>query len=132
MNEQNRMYNDVSSISYPVDFRRISTPRESCLTLTIGYIDEGVVVRAQGQRFDQLPVLDDSGLLRGVVAVEYAHHLLDQGQALDESDQAINLCEIDEQPPLLTLLTQLSHHRAVIFATSTTVRRGTFVTIGSH
>lgn len=96
MNEQNRMPNDASSISYPVDLRRISTPRESCLTLTIGYIDEDVVVRAQGQRFDQLPVLDDSGLLRGVVAVEYAHHLLDHGQALDESDLAINLCEIDE------------------------------------
>ncbi len=101
--------------TYPVDLWRISTLREDCTTLTVGSVDEIKVAYAETQRFDQLPVLDQTGRLCGLIDIRDARALLDNKQPLLHSDPSLNRCEIDENPPLVSLLAELSCHRAVVF-----------------
>jgi hypothetical protein len=108
---------DATSMAqaYRVDLRRISTPREHCLMVTVGGVDLRIVARAEAERFDQLPVLDETGSLCGLVPVEHVRGLLDAGQELKASDPAIFLGITDAHPPLLSLLGALAHHRALVF-----------------
>lgn len=109
------LQDDIQRMAYPVDLRRLSTPREQCLMATVGRVDESVVARAEAERFDQLPVLDKSGCLHGLVAVEHVRRLLDGGRELDISDSEIYLGVVDEHPSLFTLLAELSRYRALIY-----------------
>jgi len=109
------MHDNGSKPAYPVEIRRLSTPREECLTLTIGSIDEGTVAEAKAKRFDQLPVLDHLGKLLGLVAREHIEVLLQEGGSLHATDSGLHLREIGDQYPLLSLLENFEEHRALVF-----------------
>ena len=82
--------------------------------LTVGRIDPNIVAIAETKRFDQLPVLDPSGTLLGLIGLENVRDRLEGNLALTSSDPELHLSEIEENPPLLSLLAQLSSHRALV------------------
>lgn len=100
--------------AHVVNLRQISTPRERCLMLQTGVIERESVDEAELARFDQLPVIDESGILRRLVQVTHARQLLEAGCQLALSDPALVLHEVDAQLPVLTLLEELEKSRAVI------------------
>jgi len=82
--------------------------------LQTGVIERESVDEAELARFDQLPVIDESGILRRLVQVTHARQLLEAGCQLALSDPALVLHEVDAQLPVLTLLEELEKSRAVI------------------
>lgn len=108
------MYATDSNATHTVNLRPISTPRERCLTLKIGVVDRDIVDEAERARFDQLPVIDETGILRGLVQVTHVRQLLESGYQLELPDPALVLREVNAQLPVLTLLEELEKSRAVI------------------
>lgn len=83
--------------------------------LQLGVLEERLIRQAESARFDQLPVIDSTGALCGVIAVGRARVLLDQGAALDSREASLGIHEVRRQLPLLSVLNALADQRAVIF-----------------
>lgn len=98
-----------------VDLRPLSTGREHCLTLRTGPIDPDTIQQAETSRFDQLPVLDDSARLCGLIATKRARQLLDAGDELDPVAHKLDFRIFTQTVDLFDLLGAFEDHRAVIF-----------------
>ncbi len=97
-----------------VDLGPLSTDRAHCLTLTTGPIDRERLEIAEEYRFDQLPVLDPRGWLRGLIAAKQARAMLDSGTELAPTSAEIHMREVAPSMMLFELLDGLSASRAVV------------------
>lgn len=100
---------------YLVDLYLISTPRERCLLMHTGAIDEEILRAAETARFDQLPVIDETGILCGLVATIEVKRLREEGRDISDTETPLHFFEVESRPPLMVLLKALEQHRAIIF-----------------
>jgi hypothetical protein len=97
-----------------IDLRPLSTPGEKCHTITVGRLHEDRLQKAKEQRFDQLPVLRESGELVGLIATDDAQRLFDHGEAVEEGHSTLHLKEVVPTIGLFDLLSVMERHRAVV------------------